>query len=678
MGKKILRYLKPNLDFLRFAGGVILLFTFFRIAFFFRYLLDGDKNEPFLILKAFALGLRYDLSITASLWGIFFLLDQIPKIWQGKRFYLFWNSISYALVPISILLCFADFFFYEHGGKRIGFEATAFLNKDLSSILGWFWEQNPISFSLSVGILIIVSLFLLIHFSKTVSFRFLKEKQELTTNTSFRELGKVTLIRVFIAILFVLVLVRGGFQSSPLRAGSAIISTNTHLNNLVLNPVFTALTDLKSTSLPASEKMEIFQALAIVKEVIQYPGAEFLSSSYPLLRRTIPEKNPSFKSLAKGEKPNVVLVLLESWSGKFISSQNPVRMNGKVVAPFFQKRLSKGVYFPRFFATGGRTTNGMLAMITGIPDKPGLTAVRTSGAMTKVSALGSLFNQSGYQTLFLTGGDLSFDNLSEILPQWGYKTILGEKELGSLGNYQRGGGGYDDETIYQELHENLLRTETEKSKPLFATVLTLTTHYPYKVPRKEFEIFSESIADADYLNAYHYADFAIESFLQKAQSSPYFNKTIFVFVGDHTHHRDLNYYEDRNIPFLIYSPKLIAPEIREDIASQLDVLPTLISFLPEPVEFSAMGKDILHNKSKSAYFAYGSGYGWIEDNVFLFRSVDGKLEFPLTVEPPLEKSPLCEKFKKVCEPYSIKAKSYLNLGTELINRNLIFPGESLK
>ncbi len=639
-------------------------------------MLYAEENEAYLILKGFALGLRFDLSITATVWGLFFILDQIPKKWQGKRFYLFWNSISYSLVPISILLCFADYFFYEHGGKRIGFEATAFLNKDLFSILGWFWQENPTTFSLSFGILSFVSFLLLVHFFRTVSSRFKNEKKEINPKLEFRELLKITVVRMVFAILLVLILIRGGFQSSPLRAGSAIISTNTHLNNLVLNPVFTALTDLKSTSLPASEKMEIFQALAIVKEVIQYPGAEFLPSSYPLLRRTIPEKNPSFRSLAKAEKPNVVLILLESWSNKFISAKNPIAIDGKIVAPFFQKRLLNGVYFPRFFATGGRTTNGMLAMITGIPDKPGLTAVRTTGAMTKVSALGSLFNQSGYQTLFLTGGDLSFDNLSEILPQWGYKTILGEKEIGSLGNYQRGGGGYDDETIYKELHENLLKTE--KGKPLFATVLTLTTHYPYKVPRKEFEIFSETIPDADYLNAYHYADFAIESFLQKAQSSPYFNKTIFVFVGDHTHHRDLNYYEDRNIPFLIYSPKLIAPEIREDIASQLDVLPTLISFLPEPVEFSAMGKDILHNKSKSAYFAYGSGYGWIEDNVFLFRSVDGKLEFPLTVEPPLEKSPLCEKFKKVCEPYSIKAKSYLNLGTELINRNLIYPGDNQK
>ena len=84
------------------------------------------------------------------------------------------------------------------------------------------------------------------------------------------------------------------------------------VNNLALNGVYTAIIDLKSHSIPRSDKMDFKEAVDVVRKEIVYEGANFVSDEYPLLRKTIP-KNKEAKS------PNIVLVMLENWTGKFIS-----------------------------------------------------------------------------------------------------------------------------------------------------------------------------------------------------------------------------------------------------------------------------------------------------------------------------------------------------------------------
>lgn len=60
------------------------------------------------------------------------------------------------------------------------------------------------------------------------------------------------------------------------------------------------------------------------------------------------------------------------------------------------------------------------------------------------------------------------------------------------------------------------------------TILTMTTHYPYKVPDSKFEIYDSSVQDYDYLNTYHYADWALSDFIGRAKN-PIISKTRFLF-----------------------------------------------------------------------------------------------------------------------------------------------------
>jgi hypothetical protein len=124
---------------------------------------------------------------------------------------------------------------------------------------------------------------------------------------------------------------------------------------------------------------------------------------------------------------------------------------------------------------------------------------------------------------------------------------------------------------------------------------------------------------------------------------------------------------------LIYAPSRFKPEIRNDIASQLDVIPTILGNLNKEVYFSAMGRDLLSTKTNSAYFAYGTVFGWVEDKLFLFRTSDGEGGVNFTVDPPHIQFDICKKAPQFCASHHRKAKAFLNTSIELMNRNAIFP-----
>jgi arylsulfatase A-like enzyme len=95
-----------------------------------------------------------------------------------------------------------------------------------------------------------------------------------------------------------------------------------------------------------------------------------------------------------------------------------------------------------------------------------------------------------------------------------------------------------------------------------------------------------------------YTDYAIGQFLDQARQKPWFDNTIFVFVADHTAgsagKEDLpiaNY----QIPLFIYAPKLIEARETAQLASQIDLAPTLLGLLNLDYESTFFGRNLLQD-----------------------------------------------------------------------------------
>lgn len=640
-----------------FSFGFLTLFLH-RILFFIVYSYRLEEFPILVLLKAFLIGFRFDWVTISILLVGFYLLS----LWNGaskrKAYRYFWILTPLVLYPLCLVHLFADLLYFENANKHIGYEAIVFLG-DLDVLVSSAVKEAPFK----------ILSFLIFLFLYVLGIRYWFRKQLIADQRNEKESFRSKTIKTSLWILFFFIGLRGGPQESPLRASEAIISDDALINQLALNGIYTTINDFKSQSIPKHLKMKDEDMLAVVRNEITYNGAEFLGDpEFPLVRKI--KQVPGRKSI------NVVLVIQESWTGKYVwPVSNGIWLNQEVT-PYYNALAKKGHSFRKFYANGGRTSNALLSVLTSVPDRPGLTAIRTPQILSNFSAIGNLFSEFGYQTSFITGDDLKFDSLATILPHFGFQTLIGKEDFAKAGKYEIGAWGYDDEHLYSKALEEMDSYQKE-NKPFLMTILTMTTHYPYKVPNSKYEIYDPSVTDFDYLNTYHYSDAALEVFMKEVQKRNYFEDTLFVFVGDHTHHRYLSYYEDRMVPFLLYAPKYIKPMLDERISSQLDVLPTILGVVGKETYFAGFGKDMRAPgvKSGSTYFAYGSACGWIDEEKILYQSVDGDTQFIFQMVPPYAEDPVCNPERKNCLHQTVKARAFFNLSLELMNRNSLYPLE---
>ena len=117
----------------------------------------------------------------------------------------------------------------------------------------------------------------------------------------------------------------------------------------------------------------------------------------------------------------------------------------------------------------------------------------------------------------------------------------------------------------------------------------------------------------DEYNAFRYTDYCFRSFFEKASRADYFSNTIFVLIGDHgVAGNALAVYPsvwttqrltDQHVPLLFYAPGLLSPQRREEVVSQIDVLPTIAGLLHRPYENRTLGRDLL-DPTKKNHFAF--------------------------------------------------------------------------
>ncbi|TGK07957.1 LTA synthase family protein [Leptospira semungkisensis] len=643
----------PNIKIL---GSYFLLFflTLFMARVAFR--LDNyDKiaGESFSkILLAFGLGSRFDLAVIAILLGWIWLLSCIHYLNRLRFYRLTWGALPILIYFWMIGYLVADFVYYRESNKHLGYEGSLFLTGDFFVVLKSAIRHDSLLIAISLLAVLILLPYSINRFAKMDPYKWSKSTKQM-------EYPQIPLV-----IIIVFVLIRGGFQSRPLRVSDAVFSDNRALNCLSMNGIYTMVTDMFNQSVNRDLRMSKLRSLNIVKDKISYPSSRFINDSFPLMRETIPKETNK-------KNPNIVIIMLESWTGKFLKPSGSGIVDGKEVTPEMNKLIRQGRFFEHFIATGGRTANGLLSTLTGIPDLPGLTVLRRQEVVNKFSSVASVLKQGGYESYFLYGGDITFDNMNVLFKNWGFDHILDQENIKSAGKYETGDWGYFDGDTLQHLHEQMM----EARSPFLMVSLTLTTHYPYRTPNKSFDIFSSNVTDYDYLNSLHYADWAIGQFMEKAKSSPYFEDTVFFFVADHSHHKHLEPFEDRNIPFLIYSPKHVKPATEATIASQLDVIPTVLGFVNKSVKFSSMGRNLLDldkNDPGFAYFAFGNLIGWVDKDILLYHFVDSEKKHTYSMEGDKPNS-YCEEHSLECKMDDNNAKAFLNLSENLLEKNQIFP-----
>ncbi len=559
------------------------------------------------------------------------------------------NVWTYSPIPVLVYSSFhlvGDYIYFQNAQKHLGYEGFVFMGKDFIVLLTSAFKSHfyLLTFGFPIGFLVGYGLIKLLN-------QIPYKKPESAKEMSF----------LFILWFVVSVIgIRGGFQNSFISPSNAIVTDSPLLNQFVLNGVFTTIQEVGTEKFSRIQEMNSLEAIALGREIIRYEGTQFVNDAYPIYRKTLsPEKE---------KKPDILLVLLESWPTKYVLR----KFENKEITPNFNQLTKEGIYFSKFFANGGRTSNGLVSILSGFPDRPGKSLIHSRYSLNHFTPLGSLLKKKGYSTKFYYGGELSFENITPVIKNWGFETIFDLVSFERAGKYTRGVWGYNDSDVYSKILEDI-KLEQPGEGSILRVCLTLSTHHPFQVPDSSFHLFPPDTEENRFINSMYYADWSLGEFVKEFKKTEKYKDTILIFVSDHTSHRTLNYFEDRNIPFLILNSSS-KKEINSRVSSQIDILPTVLGLVGGEFYFSSLGRDLFSDTREGyAYVAFGNIFGWAEKNILFMDTVEEHNGLYFTIsEPYISKGP-CKENPQDCLESHTKAKTFLNLSEILLKKNLIAP-----
>lgn len=630
-----------------FFFSLLVMFSVFRALFYFLYSAEFVTSPATEIIHGFIYGIRFDLAVTS--WGLLpvLIFSLIPILNRFNWYRISWYIVSYIIFVIIFLMLFSDLIYFKHAHKRLGYEAFAYLDSSIIPIAKTFFSESPI-------LLLILILFLLgIIFSAFKLFKIFKLSESITKPV------KQYIILIIIVLPLLIVSARGGWQRVPLRAGDSFISHHNSVNILTINSPFLAVRSLGKSS--CVRLMDSEKAQEICSDLLKIDLTHQIDPNYPILTKRFPKSEDTIKPY------NIIIILMESFTAKF------TEIGGDTlgVTPCFNKLAKDGLLFKNFFATGFRSTSGLFSVLTGIPDLPGVPVMRRQELQNSFGSLSVLLKEQGYKNIFVTGSRLDFDNLNNMLIHERFDLIIGKEQLHSCGGPERI-WGYDDEFAFQRANREFNNCEAQ---PFLGYMITVTNHAPYKLPDDKYAVYNiNNHPEYEFLNSMHYSDWALGEFINNASKENYYKNTIFVITADHTHHNNLNIFENQNVPLLIYAPSIIEPGIDTTVSSHVDILPTIAGLLNLPYQAS-MGRDLFNkpNNDGFAFWITGQGIGWVEkdfisvmglgsDNPIVYNFNNN--EFSLNV---------AETNVELGNNIREKAGAYYQFANDLLLNNNIFP-----
>ncbi|WP_228373919.1 LTA synthase family protein [Epilithonimonas tenax] len=405
-------------------------------------------------------------------------------------------------------------------------------------------------------------------------------------------------------------------------------SENRYRNELSKSGIYSFFSAYKNNEINYEHFYKLIDnrvAFNIVRTDLQESNSDYLSNDFSILR--------NIKGADSYEKPNVIMITLESFSADFMKTFG----NNQNLTPTLDSLANQSILFTNMYATGTRTVRGMEALSLAVPPTPGNSIVRRK-ENDNLSTVGSIFSQKGYDTSFLYGGDGYFDNMNNYFGNNGY-TIVDRKRNSFVGeDYQSPRIPIEDKEVTFEnawgisdenLYDQVIKQADKKfavGKPFYDFVMNTSNHRPYTYPEGKIDIPSGSGREG----AVKYTDYAIGQFFKKIKNKPWYKNTIVIIVADHCassagkNDIDVAKY---HIPAMIVNLNNKKPFRIEKMCSQIDLYPTLFSLLGWTYESNLYGKNVLSETYTPRIFV--STYqklGYMENNKLVILGPQQKTE----------------------------------------------------
>lgn len=590
----MIRFLNHLPRFIRWIltvlGMLLLLMTVYRLFFFFHY----KNHSTAFDLKVFWLGIRYDARIVSVLGILISLFAAIPILhpFKNESAQKGW-SVAIGLFFFLILFFYgADFYHYDYLQQRLSFSVLNYM-EDAAISTQMMWQTYPL---VKISIFFAGAIFLFFFLHHLVIKR-IHARNRAIQRSRFNTLSHFLLLSLLALLAY------GRMGQYPLRWSDAFVFGDNFKSNAALNPFQSFFSSMDF----GNKGYDLTKVKAAYPEVASYFDVQNPNEATLNFDRYI-QYNDSARF-----KPNIVLVICESFS----ADKSSMFGNRLQPTPYFNELCNNGVFFERCFTPAFGTARGVWATLTGIPD---VSLPKTSSRNPLAVDQHTIINNfTEYNKFYFLGGSTTWANIRGLLSHNIDNLKIYEEDAYQSNKVDV--WGISDKNLFLQANQVF---KTQKG-PFFAVIQTADNHRPYTIPSEDLPEFNKVQLPIDTLkkygfdnneqfNAFRYTDFTFKKFIEAAQQEAYFSNTIFVFVGDHGIRGNVGSPFPKSftqqgimaehVPLLFYAPALLQPAKIRQVASQLDILPSVAALAKQSYLNSTFGRNLFDSTDGQERYAF--------------------------------------------------------------------------
>ena len=495
-------------------------------------------------------GIGLDLSTGLYVLAVPFLVTMV-SVWWPSRVLETVMKVYYGVIAIAMMLAFtADTSLYPFWGFKLDASCLQYLETPAeakASVSGGY---------MAVRILVIVvGAYLLYRIYKGVR----SQESGVRREGRYNVAGKArSTVFYFLCIPLMVIGIRGGLDESTTNIGQVYFSQDQFLNHSAVNPVFSFFASLESTS--SDNVVYDFYDAGELKQLTEglYDNGSVAGDT-----------------LLKTQRPNVVVILLESCGSMFLK-----------VMPNLRKAAQEGVEFTNCYGNSYRTDRGTVCALSGYLSFPTMSVMKMSNKVSHLPSIAKSLQKEGYHTAYLYGGDINFTKMKGYLISTGFEKLHWKQDYTEKEQSTSKWGVRDDitfetlEKMVKEadqttparrlLHEDAIAYSGGENRFLIG-YSTLSSHEPWDVPEDKFK--------TPQYNGFWYVDQCIGRFLKAMKQSAQWDNLLIVFMPDHS--SDFEAYNeqhpDRNRIPMVWTGGAVKGSRKLDmICNQSDFAATLL------------------------------------------------------------------------------------------------------
>ena len=394
--------------------------------------------------------------------------------------------------------------------------------------------------------------------------------------------------------------------------------------------------------------------------------------------------NPNLYGIAKGK--NVFVIHLESFQQFLIN----LKVDGVEVTPFLNSLVKEQntTSFDNFFHQVGlgRTSDAETMLETGtfgLNNGSVFTSLGSDNTFQAAPAI--LGQQQGYSSAVFHGNSGSFWNRNDVYKNFGYNYFF-DSNYYSADKENSIGYGLKDKLLFAESIKYL----EQMQQPFYVKYLTVTNHVPYPLDAADTDFLTnptENETVNKYLITAHYLDQALGEFFTYLKKVGLYDKSLFVFYGDHygltdaenqvaaqligkdtTNWDNFQIAQMQRVPLIIHGAGM-PTGVNHTYGGEIDILPTLEHLLGiNNQNYVQFGSDLFSSAHRSTVIFRNGNF--VSPTYTVLKNSDDQNVIYQTTTGQVA-TDLTDKQKQEVEAQINYTKQSLAYSDDLNNKNLL-------